>query len=467
MEEDWDTAPFTVVRRAASSGGVGRVNHKGVAFRYVKRRLVGTGHATPHARETTSAPGGSAPGDASPTAAKRAKREPLAVTHSGSAPVPVRRRQAPIRLGSDCTGLNTTHLALEALGLKSSVTDVFVSDVDQKVRLVLDQNFRAQTTFTNILTRDESVLGESHLDLYTSGPPCQPFSPDGLGLGMQDARGYVFLKVLLTINAAKPRTFILENVKGLKARHKRVFDFIIHYLQQIKDTTGDRLYRVRTRQLDTLTHGGLPQARPRIYIVGWKRTEEKQPFTWPEEISVVPIDQLLDDTRGPGPPSTKNVTQILTRALAKIKSWGGDPNKDTFIINVDSSPLHGGGHYMEGCSPCLTRTRCGSGGHWISSRGRRMLRVELERLQGVPPGRLQLPPGVTERQYQQMLGNAFTVSVIGRVILRLLQTVGLLSPNVQDVWSSPASPPPPLSPPPRPSHRRGTTSLPATVPGGM
>ena len=63
-----------------------------------------------------------------------------------------------------------------------------------------------------------------------------------------------------------------------------------------------------------------------------------------------------------------------------------------------------------------------------------MLRVELERLQGFPPGRLQRPPGVTEKQYTAMLGNAFTVSVVGRLSLPLLQCVGIVDNTTRDVW---------------------------------
>ena len=87
------------------------------------------------------------------------------------------------------------------------------------------------------------------------------------------------------------------------------------------------------------------------------------------------------------------------------------------------------------CSPCLTRSRCVSGGHWITNMRRMMTRHEVEVLQGFPAGRIRLPAGVSEKVYAGMLGNAFTVPVVGRVCLALLRTVGIVDPTWPDVWA--------------------------------
>ena len=54
---------------------------------------------------------------------------------------------------------------------------------------------------------------------------------------------------------------------------------------------------------------------------------------------------------------------------------------------------------------------------------------ELLRLQGVNPDRIKVPNGVTPRQMRQMVGNAFSVNVFARVILRLLTAVSLRMPT--------------------------------------
>ena len=66
----------------------------------------------------------------------------------------------------------------------------------------------------------------------------------------------------------------------------------------------------------------------------------------------------------------------------------------------------------------------------------RMLCVpEMEALQGIPPGYTKRPSIVINRQYAAMLGNAYTVSVVGRVALSLLSSVGLVDrARFRDIW---------------------------------
>ena len=55
---------------------------------------------------------------------------------------------------------------------------------------------------------------------------------------------------------------------------------------------------------------------------------------------------------------------------------------------------------------------------------------EIEELQGFPGGHLRIPAGVSKKKYAGMLGNAFTVSVIGRVALNLLKWSARCPPNI-------------------------------------
>ena len=86
------------------------------------------------------------------------------------------------------------------------------------------------------------------------------------------------------------------------------------------------------------------------------------------------------------------------------------------------------------CSPCLTRTRVVGGGHWVTNMRRMMTRREVEALQGFPAGRILLPAGISDKMCVGMLGNAFTVPVVGRVCLAPLRAVGLVDPTRPDVW---------------------------------
>ena len=90
------------------------------------------------------------------------------------------------------------------------------------------------------------------------------------------------------------------------------------------------------------------------------------------------------------------------------------------VTDIASSKGHGGGKLFIDVCPCLTKSRCEKGGHWLLNLNRAMTIVEMARLQGIPDGRLKIPGAVTEKRYGGMLGNSFTVSVVGRIALRLL-----------------------------------------------
>ena len=63
--------------------------------------------------------------------------------------------------------------------------------------------------------------------------------------------------------------FFLENVPGLLEVHSETFEAIIWFLTtQILDAHRNQYYDVDACVLDTRTHGGLPQSRRRVYIVG-------------------------------------------------------------------------------------------------------------------------------------------------------------------------------------------------------
>ena len=112
------------------------------------------------------------------------------------------------------------------------------------------------------------------------------------------------------------------------------------------------------------------------------------------------------------------------------------------LINTWSSPSHGGGGIMVDKSPCLTASSCTCGASWVANLNRHLLIEEMEALDGIPEGRLCWPSGMTRSKYGFMIGNSFTVGVIGRITLRLLKTIGKLPSTWRDAWAdeSQASP---------------------------
>ena len=83
--------------------------------------------------------------------------------------------------------------------------------------------------------------------------------------------------------------------------------------------------------------------------------------------------------------------------------------------------------FMVGKVPCLTRTRAGCGGYWITGVDGLLTTREMLRLQGLPECLTTIAEtaAVSERQLCQMIGNAMSVNVLVAILSRLLPALGL------------------------------------------
>ena len=183
---------------------------------------------------------------------------------------------------------------------------------------------------------------------------------------------------------------------------------------------------------------GIPHHRPRLFIVGTLKTAQQHAFEWPPEVGCLPLKPFLREQAVPAslndrPPPTQGVAlKNWLVAVRELISKGIHPLKTDCVINVDGK-RHS---HMVDRVPCLTATRASNGGHWVTSRGRRMYQDEMQTIMGITPGRLS-SDGVSDRQFQHMLGNAMAVNVLERIFVRLLPAVGLVhSSALIDRWGT-------------------------------
>ena len=115
-------------------------------------------------------------------------------------------------------------------------------------------------------------------------------------------------------------------------------------------------------------------------------------------------------------PQAPHSQSKLVAVLEKLGEDGHDPLKEPFVINIDGSSSS----YHLGYSPCITRSRGGQSGHWISWQQRKMTMQEVVQLMGVSPPRILNSP-VSNRQVGLAAGNAIPVDLFERVLRAALE----------------------------------------------
>ena len=113
-------------------------------------------------------------------------------------------------------------------------------------------------------------------DILTAGFPCQPFSQAGFKKGFSETRGTLFFDIVKIIKEKSPSAFFLENVRGLYNHDNgKTFKTIERIITK---ELGYSFFPQIVRASDF----GLPQHRPRLFMVGFK--DPSIDFKFPEPV---------------------------------------------------------------------------------------------------------------------------------------------------------------------------------------
>ncbi|HTV49215.1 MAG TPA: DNA cytosine methyltransferase [Phycisphaerae bacterium] len=190
-----------------------------------------------------------------------------------------------------CVGAGGLALGTARAGFK----DITVIDVHGPTCQTLRRNKLGNVAHVhdwNIIEDDISELQFSNyteIDLLSGGPPCQPFSQAGKRIGRSDERE-MFPHFIRAVRECNPKTFIIENVKGLRHRSfLNYFNYIVLQLNfpHIQRRKGEKWTEHRAKLERFMTSGkydgvrynvvwqvlnaadyGVAQRRERVFIVG-------------------------------------------------------------------------------------------------------------------------------------------------------------------------------------------------------
>lgn len=178
-------------------------------------------------------------------------------------------------------GIGGFHLAFHNLGGKC----VFASEMDIHARKTYEHNFKeiSPELFKNKMFNDDirnvAPSDIPDFDILCAGFPCQPFSQAGHKRGFDDnhnsERGNLFFNIVDILEEKKPKAFFLENVRGLiKHDNGNTFKVIRNILE---NELGYSFYFKIVKASDY----GLPQLRPRAFMIGFRDEGFLKGFTFP------------------------------------------------------------------------------------------------------------------------------------------------------------------------------------------
>jgi len=287
-------------------------------------------------------------------------------------------------------GIGGFHLALKSLDMEC----VFTSEIDTHARKTYAANFKDK-----YLDHPDLFAGDiwkvdykkiPDFDILCGGFPCQPFSQAGHKKGFKDNKdGNLFFSIEQILKIKKPKAFFLENVRHLKNHDNgNTFKIIYSTLQKLGYSFDYKIIKA--------SEFGLPQHRPRIYMVGFykpyiKDMYKELAFTFPREI---PLKKTMSDI-------------FKGRVTKELNSK--EERKVGFTLRV------GGGR-----SPINDRRNWD--GYIVNNKVVRINSKKGLEMMGFPKS-FKIP--VTENQAMKQLGNSVAVNVVkavGKEIRYYLET---------------------------------------------
>jgi len=225
-------------------------------------------------------------------------------------------------------GIGGFHLALHSLGVEC----VFASEINPYARKTYIHN---HSKISPSLFKNGNFIGDiksvtpatiPDFDILCGGFPCQPFSQAGYKRGFKeskDDRGNLFFDIVKIIRAKKPAAFFLENVRHIK-NHDEGRTFAI--IQKMLEDEG---YSFKFKMVKASDHG-LPQHRPRIFMVGFKgETTAESTFEFPD---AEPLNMTMSDIFGK--PCNKAIGYTL-RVGGRGSGLMDRRNWDTYAVDGD------------------------------------------------------------------------------------------------------------------------------------
>ena len=177
-----------------------------------------------------------------------------------------------------CAGIGGIRRGYELAGCFENVLS---AEIDKNACLTYEHLY-GENPMNDITTEEfKQKVDNTEYDVLLAGFPCQAFSRAGKQEGFQDkTRGTLFFDIAEMLSRTTPKAFMLENVDNL-ITHERgktfatIIDVLVNDLDYkvigvTKDEKGKLVYNGKEFVRNSRNFG-VPQNRPRVYIMGFSR----------------------------------------------------------------------------------------------------------------------------------------------------------------------------------------------------
>lgn len=165
--------------------------------------------------------------------------------------------------------------------MSGGFTNVLSAEID-KYACETYEHLYGENPKNDVTTEEfKKKVEATEYDTLLAGFPCQAFSRAGKQEGFLDeTRGTLFFDVADIIKRTRPKTFMLENVDNLLSHDKgHTFEVIINVLVKeldykvigVSESADGELHYDRSSFLRNSRNFGVPQNRPRVYIMGFDK----------------------------------------------------------------------------------------------------------------------------------------------------------------------------------------------------
>ena len=194
----------------------------------------------------------------------------------------VKKSKNSIKIVDLFAGIGGFHYGIAAAAKKKrlAVEPLLVAEINEDCRDVYMTNHRCGADVFQNDVKNLELNMRDQADILTAGFPCQPFSNSGRKRGLSDPRGEFYDAIVDAITTFNAKTFILENVPGMRtnggsagtSRYAFISQDIGHSMKRMEEKFDelDKKYDIKWLEINSSDIGS-PQVRKRLYFIGVHR----------------------------------------------------------------------------------------------------------------------------------------------------------------------------------------------------